>query len=349
MANKTKLHFEKPKVTCTDVAKLAGVTIGTVSRVVNGAPNVTPENQQKVLRAIKALNYRPSSAARMLARNKCETIGLLIESEMEDSYYTNRLIQGILLSLSRFGHRLSIGHVPLNVQAETLLNVPILKNRSVDGLIVDLAYVQGGLQETLKQLNMPCVFVNTPDRPVCNGIIPDDVSQARKAVEYLIAHGHRRIAYLPWMAETTHPAQTDRMKGYAEAMARAGLPLLPDWDVYLPSRKTQEIIPRLRRWIGDGRCTSVVVYSGASAADLFRACYEMGLRVPQDISIMSCDDDLGMTYMPIYISCYALQRHQMGQMAVEMLLERIEDPDRQIPSKYVQGVLMERDSVKTLS
>jgi len=343
------LKLEKTKVTCMDVAKLAGVTIGTVSRVVNGATNVTPENQQKVLRAIKALNYRPSSAARMLARSKCETIGLLIEDGMEDSYYTCNLIRGVSQALSAFGHRLNIGQVPIHVEASSLLDVPILKNHSVDGLIADLVYVRGAINESLSQLNVPCVYVNTPDRPAFNAIIPDDIDIACKTTDYLIARGHRRIAYLPWTSDTTHPSQADRIKGYAQAMVKAGLPLLPDWDVLLPSRRPEDIIPRVKRWIQDHQCTGVVTFSGASAADLFRACYQMGLRVPQDISIMSCDDDQGITYMPVLISCYVLQRHLMGRMAVEMLLDRIEHPDKQIPSKSVYGVLMERDSVKTIS
>jgi DNA-binding LacI/PurR family transcriptional regulator len=353
---------KKARITCKGVAQLAGVGIGTVSRVLNGASNVSPEVRKKVLDVIQATNYRPCSAAGVLARQRYNCIGLVSETELQDTSYSTSLIQGISFALAQFGHRLAMGLAHQKSEATELLNLPLLKSRSVDGLIMDLHTIHGDVGAVLARLDMPFIFINPLRMRSYNTVMPDDVAVASKAVEYLYQRGHRRIAYMPHIATTPHVSQFDRMKGYLETMSRHQLSALPLWDQALPvpgnnaTEKHPDVAVvvasersrRIELWVREHGCTGIVTYNALDAARVLAACHHLGLKVPDQISIISCDSDPVLELLPVQITCIALSRREMGQRAVEMLLERIENPQKDLPTWLTTGTLQEGASVKTL-
>ncbi len=349
MSIKTKKNISKTKrVTCMDVARLAGVTIGSVSRVFNHASNVSADIHARVMQAAGALNYRPSAAARMLARQSHETIGLMMETEHVRTMYGAALIEGLTERLSESGRRLALGMVPWQSPAERLLDLPMLKTLSVDGLILDLAQIQGDIDAVVARLGVPYVSINPSGSRPYNAIMPDDVAVGQTATQYLIDRGHQRIAFISTGRNVHHSSGPDRMRGYARAMGQAELPLIPGWDepverIYAPQ---DEYAQRCRLYFEKHRCTAVVCLSTIEAMRMYIGALQMQARVPQDIALVACDVASMAEVFPLPMPSVHLDRSDMGRMAIDMLLERIARPGVDLPTVYYQGKML--DNVLTL-
>jgi DNA-binding LacI/PurR family transcriptional regulator len=334
----------KSKVTSVDVARLAGVAHATVSRVINNPAIVTPNTREKVLNAIRVTGYKPSSSARMLVRRTYETIGLIFEKEHLNTFHGARLIEGVTEKLSESGHRLAMGMIKWRTPAVQIEQLPLLRTHSVDGLILDVAQIAGDLDVVVSRLGLPYVYINPSGGRPYNTIKPDDGAAASLATQYLIDHGHRRIGYIPCYSNQTHGSQEDRMKGYVDTLLRANLQPIPLWDrpiekIYVDG--DDDYTQRLRIFHDQYGCTGIVNYTSGEALRMLFACYRLGLKVPEDIALIGCDFSPSITDAPVSIPTIHLDRMKMGQMAVDMLLERIRNPNRDIPSVFFKGILVE--------
>jgi LacI family transcriptional regulator len=346
----TEQTIKKKRPNVVDVARLAGVVHSTVSRVINNNPNIGEETRRRVLEAIRMTGYRPSLAARMLVRQKHETIGLIFEKEHVKTYYGACLIEGVSERLAETGQRLAMSMVKWHSRVEEIENLPLLQTVSVDGLILDLHIVHGDYDPVMARLGLPYISINPFGSRPYNTIMPDHVAGARDAVQYLIDRGHRKIAYLPCVGKNTHCSQQDRMKGYSEAMVKAGLQPIPLWDVPLTSvdYPVEDYVSRAKLYKEKYGCTAVVAYSAIEAPRLLHACYELELKIPRDLSLVACDYDPVMQTIPVEITCFQFDRAAMGRQAVEMLNRRIQNPQEDIPSINLQCNLVEGKSVMTL-
>lgn len=342
MAGSSKGHPNR--VTCIDIARMVGVAPSTVSRVINDSQRVSADTRQRVLKAIHATGYRPSQAASSLPRRRHDTIGLITESTAHGSYGPE-LIRGVSVALTASGQRLAINMIPDLQPVEALEALPLFQSVSVDGLILDVCNAVGEIDAVVGRLRTPAVFVNAPSPRPFNTVMPNDEYVARRATEYLIERGHRKIGYLPG-CEVPHSSHTQRMNGYAQAMLKRGLQPLPMWDVAL-DHNTSLYAGRLAELKANG-ASSVVTYNGIGAAYCIRACIELKIKVPEHLSIVSCDYDPVAEFAAVPVTCIRLDRAEMGRIAVQMLADRIAQPSRDIPSIFLQGELVEFDSVKTL-
>ncbi len=343
--------ISKTKITSVEVARLAGVAHATVSRVVNNPDIVAPDTREKVLKAIRATGYKPSSSARMLVKQKHETVGLIFEREHIKTYYGACLIEGVSETLARTGQRLAMAMVNWHSRVEEIEDLPLLRTVSVDGLILDIHALEGDQDAVVARLGLPYININPFGYRPYNTIMPDHVSGARDATQYLIDRGHRKIAYIPSPGQNLHCSQPDRMKGYAEAMIKAGLQPIPLWDVPLTAvaNPVEDYITRTKLFKEKYGCTAVVAYNAIEAPRVLYACYRLGLQVPQDFSIVACDYDPVMQVLPVEITCYHFDRTAMGKRAVEMLNQRIKNPEMDIPSINLNSTLVEGNSVISLT
>lgn len=236
--------------------------------------------------------------------------------------------------------------------AAEIESLPLFRTRSVDGYIFDAHKTVSDVQALANRLSLPHVFVNSPHPMPHNAVMPDDVDTAQQATDYLIQRGHRRIGYFPSDTTHTHSSQQGRMKGYLQALIKAGLSPVPTWDV--PLVKTSErlepvdYMSRLKQYVSDHHCTAVVAYHAFGAACILSACYTLGIAVPTQLSIIACDYDPIVDYTPVKLTSMHLDRAKMGMLAVEMLLEQIEKPVGRIPTAMVKGQLRECNSVVDL-
>lgn len=342
----------RSRVTCIDVARMVGVAPSTVSRVINSSHRVSAQTRGRVMSAIKATGYRPLQSASSLPRGTHGTIGLI--SEIEDAHadatsYSTELISGVSFAITRFGLRLAMDMVHVRAEAHEIESLPLFQTVSIDGLILDVCNVRGNVGEVADELRLPVVFVNAPEPRSFNTVMPDDTAVARSATDYLIQRGHRRIGYIPSAGVNKHSSQPRRMNGYVQAMLKAQLQPLPLWDVPTlgDGYQNADYIERLRHYQSQG-CTGIVVYNAPAAAYVLRACVQLGVSVPKDMSIISCDFDPMVKYAVVPITCFKLDRVKMGTLAVEMLGRRIENHSLNVPSIFLTGELKELESVRAI-
>lgn len=352
-----KLQEQKKQITSADVAMLAGVHKASVSRALNGGRNVSKQTKQRVLDAVKMLNYRPSSAARMLSRQEHEAIGLLTEIESESmSSYGSTLVQGISKSLTEKGYRLAISAVHWGSTAESIQNLPLFRTASIDGIIFDAHRLEGNLDSLVANLGISAVFVNPINPRSFNTVMPDDVHVAKTATEYLIHYGHKNIAYVP-CTSTTHCSQPNRMRGYMDALAGASLipqPFcrIPNVEktvgsVYLTFPESSSCL-ELRNYLKNNEVTGFVTYGVFEAIWLVSSLLQLGFKVPHDVSVIACDFDPVMQFLSVPVTGIYLDRVEMGMIAAEMLIEKKSNGNASIPSIFVKGKLKEGSSVSNI-
>lgn len=352
----SKIHLKpirKRKLTSIDIARLVGVTPSTVSRVLNGAGGFSKQTEQRVLEVVSATGYKPSSAASSLSRQTHETIGLVTEIENDVSYYGPQLMRGVSLALSKSARRLAMDTVHYGSSTADIEALPLFRTRGVDGFIFDVHKTVGNVQLMANRLSVPHVFVNAPHSMPHNAVMPDDVNTAQQATEYLIQRGHRRIGYFPSDVTHSHSSQQNRMKGYLQAMIKAGLQPVPMWDAPLVKKtdrlEPEDYVPRLRQYVDEHGCTAAVTFHAFGAACILSACYQLGYKIPTQLSIIACDYDPILDYTPVKLTSMHLDRAKMGMRAVEMLLRQIEHKVELAPVLMIQGELRESHSVLTLN
>ncbi len=197
MANGTGIRRKKSRgpVTSFDVARLAGVTQATVSRAINRPEVVAPETRQKIEQAMTSLNYRPSAAARGLARGKNGVVGLMTLTEAYTSHIFGSIVEGISSVLTEQDYVLSIAPFTALSTIEDLEKSPMIRQHTCDGLILKVDWTDAKTIRFLNRLTLPYILVNPGIVQKHDCIVPDDQFAAELAVNYLVSKGHRRIAY----------------------------------------------------------------------------------------------------------------------------------------------------------
>ncbi|MCC7351241.1 MAG: LacI family DNA-binding transcriptional regulator [Phycisphaerales bacterium] len=327
-----------------DIAKMAGVGLATVSRVINNSDLVSPETRKRVTDIMRATHYRPSQAAYTLPKRRHDTIGLITQTDTWGSYVPE-LIRGVTEALTDSGLRLAMGSISSCRPAGTLEKLPLFRSWSVDGAILDTCNLLGDVDGVLRRLRTPVVFVNAPAPRPFNTVMPDDNRAARQAVEYLIQRGHRKIGYLPG-GTGTHSSIAMRKEAYMQAMRAHSLQPLPLWDKQV-EYVCDEYVERLKILTAHGM-TAAVTYCGLCGAMTLRSALKLNIKVPDQLSIVCCDSDVILEHAAVPLTSFKQDRFEMGRLAVQMLVERIEHQSRDIPSVYPVGKLVELESVRSI-
>ncbi|OQW60427.1 MAG: LacI family transcriptional regulator [Proteobacteria bacterium HN_bin10] len=274
-------------VTINDVAELAGVSIKTVSRVLNGEPHVRPALQQRVMQAAEQLAYTPNQAARRLAGNKSFLIALMYNNPSPS--YVAGIQEGAARRCRALGYHLIVeplereqdnDPLPVNVMLRTLApdGVVLIPPLSDDlSLLEQLARFQTPVVRIAGYKDGPGAILATPEREA-----------GRMAVAHFVARGHRRIAMVAPPA--SHRAAAERLLGYQDAMADARLPVEPDLIVRgrFDVESGQEAAARL---LGlDAPPTAIFAANDEMALGVMQAARKRGLRVPEDVSVIGFDD-----------------------------------------------------------
>lgn len=351
MASEIRIRRRKNggPVTAFDVARLAGVTQATVSRTINRSQAVAPETRLKIEQAMASLNYRPSAAARILARGKNGVIGLITHSEYFTAHRMGLIVGGIAQVLDQENFLLSIAAMKSGITVGDLEKSPLIRQHSCDGLLICFDQVDGDLIEFCRRLTVPYILINPPFEQAYDCILPDDQATAELAVNYLVAKGHRRIAYLSGSPNGHMPSIIARQRGYEMVMYRSGLQPWPGFDEQVNWQSTYEerqkqVTDRLLAWCsGAHPATAILTYAVDGAVRVARAAYLQKWFIPERLSLMSCDDEIPLKQAMMPIHAIDLDRTRISIEAVRMLLEKMADPGKKIPTRYIKGRLVERD------
>jgi len=309
--------------TLEEVAKLAGVSRSTVSRVVNDHPNVRPEVRERVWQVIRQIDYQPHAAARSLVTNRTHVIGMVIPEAVTTLFtdpFFPLLLRGATEACNSHQYQLMLSLFTAHADRQEIYQ-RILRNGYLDGTIVASASLDDPLIPNLLRDQIPFVSVGRrPNEPV-HYVDADNVSGARMAVEHLIRLGHRRIATITGRLDMIHGQ--DRLSGYRQAMEARGIPVEEELIVegdYTEASGTvamQRLLPVSP--------TAVFVASDMMAVGALKALRQAGWQVPQDIALVSFDDIPIASAIEPALTTVRQPIERMGSMAVEVLLSVLED------------------------
>ena len=330
--------------TIYDVASLAGLSIATVSRVLNSPDRVSDASRRKVIAAIDQLGFVPNAEAR--ARNLQSTgrIGVLTPYFTSPSF-TDRL-RGVATALSNSRYELIVYTVDsLERLNGYLATLPL--TGSLDGLIVLSLPVDDAAAQRLVANELEAVLIEQT-HPSFSAISVDDRAGGRLAAQHLIAQGHKRCAYVYFGEHprySIHP-EVPRLQGFREALADAGLTLPDEYTKYVPiSRKG--IREKLRELLAlPEPPTAIFAPADDLAIRVIHGAHELGLHTPRDISVIGFDDIDIAEHVDLTTISQSLVKS--GEMAVELLFGRLEDPGRPIQQIQIGVHLQERGTTRRL-
>ncbi len=328
-------------VTIVDVARLAGVSVSTVSHVLNDTRPVRPETCQRVRAVIAETRYSPDGVARALRRAKTECIGLVVTDTGQPGFAD--MIRGVEQEARGAGFTLLLANSGEDREREKAA-IKGLLGRRVDGLL--LAQVGGSphsVVESIVAQGVPVVLLDRLSTPDVDQVGVETVEPMKLLVRHLIELGHRQIGLVS--AEDSVFTIRERRHGYTEALREAGLPEALEvvaGDIYLTATGARQAVHRL--FAGQHPPTAIVAASQLLAVGALQAFAELGLAVPADVAMVVFDDFPYAELFTPRITCVAQPNVEIGREAARLLVRRMRFPDAPFRTVRLKPKLMHRHS-----
>ena len=341
------------------VAKVAGVSPATVSRVFTGNRPVKPENAERVRAVARELGYYPNGAARALSSGRRETIGLLWGSPTNDpDECALRIMKGLSSHLcDRNMGNLMVFNSPLPPPAPKMI-----AERHIDGLVLATHYREP-IVRLARSAGIPAVLVGECHEDV-SCVSVDDRQAAGAAVKHLVSLGHRRIAYVGTPMANPHSSVTERFQGFTDTLEAAGFrPALgtrpvvteqnadgreaPPAGLEDVSLSVQVLGRYVQRLLDEGSPpTAYVCFDDTVAAWVLQALHERGVRVPEDVSVMGFNGSLLSRFLAPPLTTMEISFERMGAIGLDILVDMIERGHSDHVEVAVKALLRERASTR---
>ena len=323
-------------ITILDIAREAGVSPSTVSRVLNGTVPVAPEKRDLVLSIAKKLRYHPNVIAQGLVRGRTAAIGVLTQSIASPFY--GEILLGVEQGLAGSGYHLIITSGNWQTDAE-LAALDLLSARRVDALIVHAGVISDeDLQHAAEEL--PLVVIGRSIEHIEDHCLRvDDFRAAYEATRYLIGLGHRRIAHIA--RPTHHQDAVDRYAGYRRALSDANLPIdeqiifVGDFTEQSGLLATQSLLNRALMF------SAIFAANDQMAYGARLALYRHGIRVPDDISLIGFDDQPASAYTTPPLTTVRQPTHAIGQAAAQAILRLLNGQPPALPALSTELIIRE--------
>jgi DNA-binding LacI/PurR family transcriptional regulator len=324
--------------TIHDVARIAGVGIGTVSRVINNRPNVKPGTRERVLDAIRELQYIPDPIARSMISKRTGSIGIVVPFFTRPFFM--EVLRGIEMSLAQFDKDLVLYNVETDAQRDRYFSeVPM--HRKVDGLVVLSLTPEDAIARWMRDVEMPVVLLDAYSSYLTS-IVVDNVDGAYQAVTYLIEKGHRRIGFINGTIEGHFKFNqaNDRLIGLHRAFGEAGIQFEPELVMTTEWNRLGGRQAALQLLTRDPRPTAIFAASDIQAVGVLEAARLLGLVVPDDLSVIGYD---GIEVSELLeLTTIQQPMPQMGTLGVNKLMELIKHPQQPPALFRLNATLVER-------
>jgi len=313
--------------TIRDVAKLAGVGVGTVSRVLNNSPLVSEATRKKVLEAMEALDYVPNPFARRLPLGKSLTLAVIVPFFTRPSFVER--LRGVEAAIAETEYDLIVYNVE-TVAKRDLYFRQVPRPERIDGLLIISLSPSDRDVERFKSLGVPTVLVDAK-HPALPRVVIDDVMGGYMATRHLIELGHRRIAFLGdnYPNPFNFTSSYDRYTGYRKALEEAGIPFRPEY--YITGEHGRDEAREMAHELLNlpEPPSAIVAASDTQALGVLEAAQEKGISVPDDLSVIGYDDIEIAEYL--HLTTIRQPLFDSGWRGVQLLFKVMEESQEAEP------------------
>jgi LacI family transcriptional regulator len=338
MAEGARARRPLHRATIKDVAKLAGVSTSTTARALSGEGYVAAEVRERVRTIADDVGYVPHAMASNLRKQQSRSIGVIV-SDLRNAFYAD-LAAGIGRRASEHGYTMVLVDDRGSVEAERDA-VEAFVGMRVAGVVV--TPVSAASSSYLVRQNTPVVEADrTFSQGGCDCVLVDNAGASRRMTDHLVSLGHRRIAML--FDEEHWTTGSDRVAGYRQSLEESGIEFDPKllisagWDAGRSREATIELLSRR------DHPTALFSANNLIAEGVWRAARDLGLRVPEDLSIVSFDDAPWMSMVLPGLTAIAQDTVALGEAAMDRLLARIDEPDAPTQTVVMKAELQPRGS-----
>jgi DNA-binding LacI/PurR family transcriptional regulator len=332
--------MSKNRVTSQEVAKRAGVSQSAVSRTFTTGASASKKTVEKVRKAAAELGYRPNVLARAMVSGKSRMIGVVV-AYLENQFYPEAL-EKLSNELQKCGYHVLIfmakqtaGHIDAVVEE--------ILDYQVDGIIAASVAMSSDLSEKCRAAGVPMVLFNrSQDDPNMSAVTSDNFSGGRKVAQFLLAAGHKKIGHIAgWQGAST---QRDREAGFISALAEAGIALKSQAKGEFEMEKAAEATRKM--FAHDPPEAVFVANDHMALAVLDTLRFELGLRVPEDVSVVGYDDVPAASWPAYNLTTVRQPANRMVTNTVKILLDQIENNAEEPRRIAIDGPLIVRGTAK---
>ncbi|NOZ60867.1 MAG: LacI family transcriptional regulator [Calditrichaeota bacterium] len=323
--------------TIKDVAKKAGVSVSTVSLVINNKPGVNETTRQRILKAIKELNYHPHYFARGLASKRKGNIGFILTNyhfSRAEPFYT-KIFLGSELEARNHNYYILLTTVESKFSRK---DVPrFLSEKNVDGVIL-AGKIPTGLIEYLSHFDLPVIFIDyVPPRGKYLAVLMDNVDGAIQAITHLIKKGHQKIAFVG--GDIGHPSIHSRLKGYKLALEKHGIRISEDLIVATAPDTTSQYGYQSTCDLLDKKIpfTAIFATNDAMAFGCMKCLREKHIRVPDQVALIGFDDVEIASQMDPKLTTIRVNKEDIGSIAVKTMVDII-NSNRKLQGRFLVPV-----------
>jgi LacI family transcriptional regulator len=323
------------KVNIKDIARIAKVSHTTVSRALNDKSRIRKETKEKILSIAKELGYRPNFIARSLVMKRTKTLGLVI-TNIANPFYTE-LAQGIEKTATKLGYSIILCSTQSDISIEKQY-IEMLRSKGVDGIVFSSAHMEDPNIVVLAEEEFPIILVNRRTyHPIVKEKVDyvgvDNILGGFLAVEHLIRLGHKRIGVIGGSAESS--VGLERLEGGKKALKTYGLEQRGDFFLegnFLKKSGYQ----RAKQFLKMAEMpTTIFATNDYMAMGVYQAILEEGFRIPEDVALIGFNDIEFSSMQGIELTTIGQKKFEMGAIAVEMLVEKIEKGDDRHSGKEI--------------
>jgi len=339
---------EVEMISIKEVAKAAGVSTSTVSRVINNSPSISQSTKDKVWAVIKKLNYSPNNIAKALITNKSYTIALLIDVDDDKSFqnpFFYEVIHGIEKSCQEKEFSLMVANVNTKMKKQDIISW-LVKSKRAEGIVLPVSILTRELVKELKDMGIPFVAVGEVDSIQDNvsWVDIDNKKGTEKAVYYLYEQGLKDIAFIGY--DSTKDFSKRRVEGFKSAIEKIGISNNDSWIISCNNSKEQGY-KEMMKLIDSGKMPQAVICGNDSlSVGVIKAIQDKNLKIPEDISVISFDSRQIASLMYPEVTTVDVDVFEMGYQSAKMLFDLIENNNLTDQGLLISTKIIKRNTTK---
>jgi LacI family transcriptional regulator len=336
--------MSKRRISIEDIARKAGVSHSTVSRALRDNPLISASVREQIKQIAREMNYVPNAIAQSLQNQRTDTVGVVVTS-IADPFFAE-VVEGIekVANKAKLSVLLNASHRDFG---QEIAAIESFYRRRVDGILVADSRIGKHHSKQLTQIAVPTVFINSQasDQPESfHAITVDDYLGARLAVEHLISLGHTKIGYIG--VGDNSKSNHQRIRGYQMALELAGIPRITDWVALSDKDRTSKddviVGQQMLSKLFTTGVTGIFCYNDMVAVGALLACQELGISVPQDLSIVGFDGIALGRYVTPSLTTVCQPMFELGSYAMQMLLDLLKE--KTVENRVLSPFLVKRGS-----